>query len=56
MTDEVHYRTCPLCEATCGLELTMRDGTVVRVRRAAMGTYRLEVVGVTRSARVQRLK
>ena len=32
MTDDLHYRTCPLCEATCGLELTMRDGTVVRVR------------------------
>ena len=29
---ETHFRTCPLCEATCGLELTMRDGTVVRVR------------------------
>ena len=20
------YRTCPLCEATCGLELTLEDG------------------------------
>jgi anaerobic selenocysteine-containing dehydrogenase len=26
------YRTCPLCEATCGLELTVRDGEVLRVR------------------------
>lgn len=27
-----HYRTCPLCEATCGLEVTHRDGEVVRIR------------------------
>ena len=20
------YRTCPLCEATCGLEMTLEDG------------------------------
>lgn len=26
------YRTCPLCEATCGLEVTVRDGAVTRVR------------------------
>jgi anaerobic selenocysteine-containing dehydrogenase len=25
-------RTCPLCEATCGLELTIEDGRVVKVR------------------------
>jgi anaerobic selenocysteine-containing dehydrogenase len=25
-------RTCPLCEATCGLEVTIRDGAVVSVR------------------------
>jgi anaerobic selenocysteine-containing dehydrogenase len=25
-------RTCPLCEATCGLELTIGDGTVTRIR------------------------
>lgn len=31
-SDTTHYRTCPLCEATCGLELTVRDGEVVRVR------------------------
>ncbi|MCU0267945.1 MAG: molybdopterin oxidoreductase family protein [Acidimicrobiales bacterium] len=28
----VHYRTCPLCEATCGLEVTVRDGRVARIR------------------------
>jgi len=27
-----HYRTCPLCEATCGLEVSHRDGAVVRIR------------------------
>src|SRR4029453_8651378 len=26
------YRTCPLCEATCGLEITVSDGTVTRIR------------------------
>jgi len=30
--EQVHFRTCPLCEASCGLELTVRDGAVVRVR------------------------
>ncbi|MEZ5238309.1 MAG: molybdopterin-dependent oxidoreductase [Microthrixaceae bacterium] len=30
--EHTHYRTCPLCEATCGLELTVRDGTVTRIR------------------------
>jgi anaerobic selenocysteine-containing dehydrogenase len=28
----IAYRTCPLCEATCGLELTMRGREIVRVR------------------------
>ena len=27
-----HFRTCPLCEATCGLEITVRDGAVQRIR------------------------
>ena len=26
------YRTCPFCEATCGLEVTVSDGSVTRVR------------------------
>ena len=26
------FRTCPLCEATCGLEITVRDGAVQRIR------------------------
>src|SRR3954451_11992111 len=29
---ESHYRTCPFCEATCGLEVTTSDGEVVSVR------------------------
>ena len=34
MTDEsrVVYTTCPLCEATCGLELTMRGDQIEKVR------------------------
>ncbi|HET9259371.1 MAG TPA: molybdopterin-dependent oxidoreductase, partial [Acidimicrobiia bacterium] len=28
----LHYRTCPLCEATCGLEVSHRDGGIVRIR------------------------
>src|SRR5213083_2614213 len=26
------FSTCPLCEATCGLEITVSDGTVGRIR------------------------
>ena len=26
------YRTCPLCEATCGLEITLDDGHVSGIR------------------------
>jgi anaerobic selenocysteine-containing dehydrogenase len=29
---ETAYRTCPLCEATCGLELTLDGGAIVGVR------------------------
>ena len=28
----VDVRTCPLCEATCGLEVTHRDETIIRIR------------------------
>jgi anaerobic selenocysteine-containing dehydrogenase len=30
--EETHFRTCPLCEATCGLEITVRDDAVQRIR------------------------
>ncbi|MCB1011604.1 MAG: molybdopterin-dependent oxidoreductase [Microthrixaceae bacterium] len=34
MTDrETHIRTCPLCEATCGLELTLNEDRSVKVIR-----------------------
>ena len=26
------FRTCPLCEATCGLEVTVKDGAATRIR------------------------
>ena len=36
MTDtgdqRVAYRTCPLCEATCGLEITLEGDTIKRIR------------------------
>jgi anaerobic selenocysteine-containing dehydrogenase len=31
-TETVHYRTCPFCEATCGLAVTMRGTEVASVR------------------------
>jgi len=31
-TTTTAYRTCPLCEAGCGLELTITDGAVTRIR------------------------
>lgn len=30
--NQIHFRTCPLCEATCGLEISHRDGEIVRIR------------------------
>jgi len=33
MTDTLTaYRTCPLCEATCGLEITVEAGEVTGIR------------------------
>ena len=32
MTQWTATRTCPLCEATCGLELTLEDDRIVKVR------------------------
>lgn len=32
MNAETHYRTCPLCEATCGLAIEVADGEVLRIR------------------------
>jgi anaerobic selenocysteine-containing dehydrogenase len=32
ISDEIHYRVCPLCEATCGLEVAVRDAKVRRIR------------------------
>src|ERR687895_50283 len=31
-TEAVHYRTCPFCEATCGMGVTIRGDEVVSVR------------------------
>jgi anaerobic selenocysteine-containing dehydrogenase len=32
MSDTLHHRICPLCEACCGLELKVRDGKVISIR------------------------
>ncbi len=32
MTSSTHFRTCPLCEATCGLEVEVNDGEIKRIR------------------------
>jgi anaerobic selenocysteine-containing dehydrogenase len=39
MPAEARYRTCPLCEATCGLEITVADGAVQRVRGDAEDVF-----------------
>ncbi len=31
-TDRTTFRTCPLCEAGCGLEITVKGGQVTRIR------------------------
>ena len=36
---ETQIRTCPLCEATCGLELTIADGKVLAVRGDAEDVF-----------------
>ncbi|TML28824.1 MAG: molybdopterin oxidoreductase family protein [Actinobacteria bacterium] len=33
------YRTCPLCEATCGLKITVRDGKVEGIRGDAEDVF-----------------
>lgn len=32
MSTTTHYRTCPLCESMCGLEVQVTDGQVTRIR------------------------
>ena len=32
MPDTTHYRICPLCEACCGLAITVHEGKVTRIR------------------------
>jgi anaerobic selenocysteine-containing dehydrogenase len=32
MTTSIDFRTCPLCEAICGLEITHQDEKIVRIR------------------------
>ena len=39
MTDSTHHRICPLCEACCGLEIKVRDGTVTQIRGDAQDPF-----------------
>src|SRR5690242_9840639 len=39
MAETVSFLTCPLCEATCGLEATLRDGVVERIRGDAQDVF-----------------
>ncbi len=39
MTDGVHFRTCPLCEATCGLEIAIAGGAIGRIRGDALDVF-----------------
>ena len=39
MTATVAHVTCPLCEATCGLDVTLEDGRVTRVRGDAEDVF-----------------
>ena len=32
MSETIHHRICPLCEACCGLELKVDDGRIVSIR------------------------
>jgi len=32
MPPEIHYRTCPLCEAMCGLEVRVEEGRIASIR------------------------
>ncbi len=32
MVQQIHYRACPLCEAICGLEITVEDGEITTIR------------------------
>ena len=45
---DVHFRTCPLCEATCGLEITVTEGRNRQVRRMleSLGAAVLKLVRV----------
>jgi anaerobic selenocysteine-containing dehydrogenase len=39
MTMKTSYRTCPLCEATCGLEIVTHDDEVVSIRGDAQDVF-----------------
>ena len=39
MTDTIHHRICPLCEACCGLEIKVNNGKVISIRGDAKDVF-----------------
>jgi anaerobic selenocysteine-containing dehydrogenase len=39
MTEAIHYRTCPFCEATCGLEIRTRGREITGIRGDAADVF-----------------
>jgi len=39
MTDTIHHRICPLCEACCGLEIKVNSGRVISIRGDAKDVF-----------------
>ena len=39
MTESIHHRICPLCEACCGLEIKVQDGAVTSIRGHAQDVF-----------------
>ena len=39
MEERTAFRTCPFCEATCGLAVTMRGDDIVKVRGDAEDVF-----------------
>ncbi len=39
MTETIHHRICPLCEACCGLEIKVNEGRVISIRGDANDVF-----------------
>ena len=47
MTTTVDYRTCPLCEATCGLQIELDGREVTKVRGDADDVFSRGFISVS---------